>query len=255
MSNQVLFSCTTLAGSNKRGVIKPDENGYYATCVGGLNVFNSVGQLYVYEEAKELFQRSSAFMRRVKGGKLKGELGHPKPLPGMSEEQFAARCMTIDERNVSCHHKEIWLDFDSVKDDQGRPVIAIMSKVAPSGPHGEQLKRSFENPDENVCFSIRAFTDDFHDRRMGFTKRVLRTIVTWDQVTEPGIAIAEKYKSPTLESFVERSFSRGVIERAMAPSSLTVGTAMESTLLTGQELFQSMGWNIPTGERPSFLNW
>lgn len=262
MSNQIRFACTSLAASNKAGVLKKDDAGYYEMVVGALNIFNSVGQYYVYEQARDLFESSSTFMRRVKRGVLRGELGHPKPLPGMSEEQFAQRVMSIYEDNVCCHHKEVYLDFDRVKDEHGQPVIAIISKVYPSGPHGEQLKRSLENPNENVCFSIRAFTDDFMDR--GTCKRILRTIVTWDQVLEPGLAVAEKFKAPALESNpvmapvgdYDHLFSRGTLERSMRQSSRF---AMESAaVLTGQELFQSMGWDLSETKgikKPAFLEW
>ena len=262
MSNQIRFACTALAASSKSGVLKKDDSGYYELVVGALNIFNSVGQYYVYDQARDLFESSSTFMRRVKRGVLRGELGHPKPLPGMSEEQFAQRVMSIYEDNVCCHHKEIYLDFDRVKDENGQPVIAIISKVYPSGPHGEALRKSLENPNENVCFSIRAFTDDFMDR--GICKRVLRTIVTWDQVLEPGLAVADKFKAPALESAnviapigdFEHTFSRGAMERTMRQSSRF---AMESaTVLTGQELFASMGWDLSETKgvkKPAFLEW
>jgi hypothetical protein len=259
-NNSVRFSCTALAGSNKVGNIKRDENGYYPMVVGALNVYNSAGQFYVYEQAKELFQESSQLMRRVSKGALRGEYGHPKPTPGMSNDQFANRVMSIYEENTCCHHKEITLDFENVKDESGNPVIAIISKVCPSGPMGPALERSLQNKDENVCFSIRAFTDDFRDR--GITKRVLKTIVTWDLVNEPGLAIANKFAAPALEAFAEEDgllLSRGEIERGMSAPSVS-GYASESCLLTGAELFRSMNW--VTGnktsnvvQRPNYLNW
>lgn len=252
MANSIRFACTALAGVNKVGTLKRDANGYYEVVVGALNVFNSVGQFYVYEQAKELFEESSHFMRRVRRGVLRGELGHPKPLPGMTGDQFAQRCLSIYEDNVSCHHKEIFLDFDRVKDEKGNPVIAIISRMLPSGPHGAALQRSLENPDENVCFSIRAFTDDF--REHGVTKRILRTIVTWDQVNEPGLSAAEKFKSPALEGMFEQTFSRGEMERGVKPNPM-MGLAQESVVLTGAELFASMGWETPRGQKPAYLNW
>lgn len=252
MNHQIRFACTALAGSGKSGIIKPDDRGYYDIVVGGLNVYNSVGQYYPYEEAKHLFEQSSSFMRRVQRGVLAGETGHPKWLPGMNSDEYAQRIMSIYEENVCCHHKEIYLDFNSVKDVNGQPIIAIRSKLIPAGPGGAALKASLDNPDENVCFSIRAFTSDERDHRTGTMRRILRTIVTWDRVIEPGLALAEKYKSPALESLQDMTLSRGVIERAMAPRE---GVATESALMTGQELFRAMGWNVPEGDRPNFLKW
>lgn len=254
--NSVRFECTRLAGTGKKGILQPDANGYYPMVVGALNVFNSAGQYYVYEQARELFESSSQLMRRVQRGSLKGEYGHPKMLPGMTGDQFASRVMSIYEENTCCHHKEIWLDFDGVKDANGKPVIAIMSKVCPAGPLGHVLEKSIKNPDENVCFSIRAFTDDYRDG--GLYKRVLKTIVTWDFVTEPGLAVAEKFKAPTLESYQEVNLSRGSIERGVTrqPGG---GVAQESAILTMGELFQSMNWQVHAHEqerhRPHYMNW
>jgi len=199
MKNSVRFACTSLQGTNKVGILPVDENGYRTMIVGALNMFNSAGELYVAQEAKELFDQSSAFMRRVNRGVLKAEYGHPKPQPGMTDRAFAARVMNIDEDRVCAHHKTLWLE--DYKGPDGKSVLAIMSKVRDTGPYGATLARSLENKDENVCFSIRAFTDD----RMigGVNHRTLRQIITFDYVNEPGMAIAEKYKSPALEHFLD----------------------------------------------------
>jgi Peptidase S80 family len=251
MSSSVRFALTPLVGSNKAGVINKDANGRYEMVVGALNVFNSQGQRYVAEGAVELFQDSSSFIRRVKRGVLKAELGHPKPQVGQSNESFAQRVMSIYEENVCAIHHEIYLDYDRVRDENGQPVIAIMSAMSPSGPHGAALERSFQTPGENVCFSIRAFTDDWYEA--GITKRQLKTIVTFDQVTEPGIAVAEKLKSPALEEYYD--FSRGEMERGMR-NIIQSNVATESLLLTGQELFDAMRWVAPKdGNRPSWMGW
>jgi hypothetical protein len=254
-NNSIRFACSAMAGSNKVGNIKRDEKGYYPLVVGALDMFNSAGQFYVYEQAKELFKSSSQFMRRVSNGALRGECGHPKQLPGMSNEQYANRVMSVYEDNTCCHHKEITLDFDNVKDENGRPVIAIISKVMPSGPMGPALEKSLNNPDENVCFSIRAFTDDYRER--GITKRVLKTIVTFDQVTEPGISVANKFKSPALESLEEDGMviTRGEIERSMVTANRN-GLATESVIMTADDLWRNMGWDSSSMiDIPSYMKW
>lgn len=179
--NTVKFTCTTLLG-DKQGILLPDDDGYYAQPIGGLNVYNSVGEFYTYQGAKQLFESSSALMRRIKTACLKSELGHPKPIPGQSYESFAQRVMEIDDKNVCAHISEVWLDFDNVKGANGKPIIVIMGKVKPAGPYADSLKQSFENPKENVCFSVRGFTDD---RFIGGIKeRALKEIVTWDKVVK-----------------------------------------------------------------------
>lgn len=250
----VRFVCTALAGTGKAGRLPKDADGYYTLPVGGLNVFNSMGEFYTYEGAKELFTGSGALMRRVRGGTLKGEYGHPKPAGPIRTEDdmevFARRVMQLDEQNISHHFAEIWLDFDNVRDERGQKVIAIMAKVTPSGPKGPALAASFENPKEEVCFSIRAFTQDQSIR--GVNQRCLREIITWDYVTEPGIAVARKYRSPTLESYQERTFTK---EQILASVKEVEGVAMESSRATGLSLIRACGWDIDPSKKPSYLDW
>jgi hypothetical protein len=250
--NSIRFACTSLAGSNKAGTLKPDANGYYTTVVGALRMFNSAGQFYDYEQSKRLFEESSQLMRRVKRGALRGEYGHPKRQIGMSMDAYAHRVLSLHEEMVCCHHQELWLDTNSMRDDKGRPVVAIMSKVLPSGPYGAVLQRQFDNPKENVCFSIRAFTDDYMDR--GIATRVLKTVVTFDYVNEPGMAVAEKFKSPALESLDDEVISRGALHRIaqQAQESTRQGLAQESVSLSLEELFTAMNWHVDEKTQAGF---
>jgi len=262
--NSIRFACTSLKGTNKVGVLPVDENGYRTMIVGALNMFNSAGEFYVAEEAKELIvNSSSAFQRRVARGVLKAEYGHPKPFPGQSERSFAARVLNIDEDRVAAHHKEIWLDFDAKAPD-GKSVIGIMSKVRDSGPFGPTLARSLENKDENVCFSIRAFTDD--KMMGGINYRTLRQIITFDYVNEPGMALAEKFRSPALEGFTgsflnpaafetdfERTMTRSMLEAGLAEDTRN-GVATESAFLNAVDLYRTMGWQ-QTADLPAWAKW
>jgi hypothetical protein len=246
--NSVKFSCTSLKGTNKAGILPKDKDGYYTMPIGGLDVYNSAGEFYSYQAAKSLFEASSSFMRRVSTGVLKGELGHPKPSVGQSMESFANRVMSIEEKNVCAHFAEVWLDFNSVKGSNGKPIVAIMAKVAPSGPLASSLERSLENAKEDVCFSIRAFTED--KLIAGVNNRALQQIVTFDAVTEPGISTARKYFSPSLEARSETVFTQQqLVDSIVKPIE---GYATESTKLTVTELFKMLNWQAPD---PKFLKW
>lgn len=252
MSNFIRFGFTALNGTNKVGIIKPDERGYYKVVLGGLDVYNSANQFYPYEPAKELFMESSQLMRRVGNAALRGEYGHPKMQPGQSMDSFAQRILSIYEECVSHHIASIELDFDNYKDKDGRRIIAIIGMVKPCGPHGPALAASFENPDETVCFSIRAFTRDEHRGRT--CQRILRNIVTWDYVNEPGISIANKFASPALEEFAETMFTKKHFERALIMPSH--GIAQESIRLNAAELFHSLGWDrAGNTQAPAYLKW
>ena len=251
MEPNVRFTCTALSRSAKKGVLACDDDGYYTTPIGALNTFNSAGEYYPYESAKGLFTSSGAFMRRIQSGCLKSEEGHPKPLPGQSMESFVQRVLQIDEKNVCAHIAEIYLDFNSLKDGVGRPIVAIMGKVKPAGPHAAALEASFKNPKEDVCFSIRAFTDD--KRVAGINQRTLIEVVTFDRVTEPGINTSRKFMSPSLESHNEVLFTREALIASTKgmPSNLS----MESGGLSPYELFKKLGWEADHLKEPSYLKW
>ncbi len=183
--------------NNKRGVLKPDSDGYYQLVIGGLNVFNSKNQFYTLEGAKELFDSSSIFMRRIQRGAVKGEVGHPVREAWMSDTDYIARLYEMRETNTCVHIADIILDM-SYGNSNGQPgVVAIIGKLTPSGPHGPALEKALLNPHENVCFSLRGITNDYFAN--GRYNKTLDQIICWDWVTEPGIAVAEKYKSPSLE--------------------------------------------------------
>lgn len=246
----VRFTCTALAGSGKKGILPKDEYGYRIQPIGALNCFNSAGEFYTANKARELFEQSSSFIRRVASGCLKGEEGHPKREPGQSEEDFIRRVLRIDERNVCAHFAEIWLDFDNVKDNYGRPVIAIMGKVAPAGPHADSLERAFNNPNEEVCFSIRSFTDDAVVG--GCRQRTLVEIVTFDRVTEPGIAHARKFRAPGLEGLGDHEWQADTVRRAVKPMP---GMGMESDSISLSNLFKMLGMRDIRDKNPGFMDW
>jgi Peptidase S80 family len=253
---QIKFTSTRLDGTGKKGLIQPDSNGYYTIPVGGLNVFNSVGQFYAADGARKLFEGSSTFMRRVKSGCLKGELGHPKRTPGMTSDDYLTRILSIEETNVVCHFSEIWLDEDFGRKNpkfNNPKLVAIMARLKPSGTHGASLAASLNNPEEEVCFSIRALTQDFYNK--GVTHRVLEQIVTWDNVTEPGLALAKKTYSPMLECLTEHDVKGNQLEKLL--TSMSSLAAMESTKELATEALsiarQSEGLKITT--LPSFSKW
>ncbi len=259
MSNlsSVRFTCTALANSPKTGMLKPDADGYYETILGGLNVYNSVGEYYTAEGARELFANNGLLRKRIEKGRLRSEYGHPKQLPGESDQAFMNRIFLINEDRVCGHFKEVYLDDTRVKYDNGQPAIVIVGKVKPAGPFGKCLQESLDNQNENVCFSIRAFTDDKMIR--GTNHRTLKTIVTWDYVNDPGIPTAEKWKSPSLENYntkdlMDMRLGRGQIER-MVNSIGGTGIAQESAKMTIDELMCSMGWDINRNDKPAFCNW
>lgn len=237
----IKFTSTKLNASGKKGIVTPDSDGYYELIIGGLNVYNSIGEYYSLKGAKELFEQSSIFMRRIQNGNLKGETGHPKMLPGMSMNEYIDRMMKIEETNVCVHFKEVWLDEDYGKNrpDLGnKDLVAIMAKIKPVGPNGPALKEALDNPDQNVCFSVRGLTDDYY--RNGKTIRVLRKIMCYDWVTEPGIHVSNKFDSPSLEGLEDVMVTKSHIKQILTKSLDSIATE-DSRLLAMDtlELFES----------------
>jgi hypothetical protein len=238
---------------NKKGVLVADEDGYYTHPLGGLNVFNSAGEYYTYEGARNLFESSSSFMRKVNSGQLYGENGHPEWTKGMTEDEYLYRYLKVQEDNI-CHHiAEIWLDMDNVKDASGQTVITIMGKVRPEGKVKHVLEQAIVNPRVNTCFSIRAFTDD--KRRGGINMRTLTSVVTFDKVGSPGIATATKYNSPSLESFMEKEVKREMFLPLILPQEKKIVTATEADRSFGLEVFQQLGFNVDGTDLPSWSKW
>lgn len=239
MAASVSFGCTALVGTNKRGLLKCDGDGYYPVVLGALNHYNSVGAYYPLEPARALFEASSSLMRRIGTGALNGECGHPRKQPGQSDRDFAMRLNDIYEPNISHHIRKVWLDADQ-KDDHGRPTVFIMGEVKPSGPRGPALKEALEDRHSDVCFSIRSFTQDMPVG--GVWHKCLRQIVTWDWVNEPGISAAHKWRAPALESLEDGQLGREVILSLIGRPTLPMEVAMESQMRSLKELADSMGW-------------
>ena len=250
----VKFTATRLASTGKKGVLKPDENGYYTMPVGGLNAFNSVGDYYTLEGARELFSSSSLFMKRVQNGALKAEVGHPQMEKGQSMDDYIDRILRIDDNNVCGHFSEIWLDegFGKKYPEYKNPQLcAIMAKVKPSGLKAKVLTDMFEDPLQNPCFSIRALTRDYFNRGQKF--RVLNTIVTFDQVNMPGISHATKWSSPALESDVMIPASKESLQKII---SLPTFVATEDSRQLAQEALNRLNtpFKMPK-DSPIYHKW
>lgn len=250
------YSCTALVGTNKSGVLRPTEDGYYTVVLGALNVFNSGGAYYALEPAKALFDESSAFMRRIKDGALRGECGHPRRAANMQPRDFFTRVLDVYEPNISHHIRRVWLEESGMRDDRGLVVVTIMGEVKPCGPMGPALKEALDNPSENVCFSIRSFTDD---RQVGgIIQKALKTIVTWDWVNEPGISVAKKWRSPALESYEDMDLMRAMLSQIAKEQATGDLVAMESNGgLSAQSLMRDLGWEdkTPALKMPRSSSW
>lgn len=217
----IIFECTRLKGTNKVGIIKPDRDGCYTQVIGALGAFNSAGSFYDLESGVRFFQAQSSFQRKIGRGVLRAETGHPKRLPGMKEYEYGSRILHIEETLVCGTWRRIWLSREDLRDDQGRRIIPIMGTIYPSGPYRDMLIHAYASPGEQVCYSIRSFTNDTPRGDGTYLKRLLQ-IVTFDYVTEPGMWNAEKLLSPNLE--------HNSADRALLSETLNKSRGRESVL-------------------------
>ena len=199
MSSISTYENTLASSLGKRGVLKPiDTSGYYAINLGGLDVYNESNALYVANTAKDLFKESSHLMRRVSSGKLFNELGHPKRIPGMTDEEYMIRILTVYEDNACSHLRKIHLeDFQDPTLNNGKPFIRIIGEVKPMGQLGILVEDTFKTADSDACYSIRSITNDHYVGNIRYKN--IKEIATWDYVLEPGIKHATKYYSASTE--------------------------------------------------------
>lgn len=251
---------STIAVVNKEGKLRCDPDGYYTICAGGANTHNSAGAWYDGPSYMNQFNQSTAFMRRIGNKALYGECGHPVYQPGMSKRDWLIRVMTIDPQKHAAHIKEVFIDQESHRNKDGSPIVAIYIRVAPRGPYAQQLGDSLDNPDENTAFSVRSITDDYFDPKRGCTVKMMREIVTFDYVGEPGIAIATKYNSVTLEDREITTFSDRDITDAIRHARETC-LGMESDDLANrleslrQPIQRPSGLILPRAALPRSAHW
>lgn len=214
MSN-VVYSNTALIGTTKVGRLNCDASGYYDVVLGAFNAANSQGAWYDIASARSHLDNNMEFMRRINSGAMYGENGHPVPVPGMTKQEWLIRIMTIDQTNRSHHIREITLSETAFKNPDGSPMLTVFGRVKPSGPYADVLAASLENEHENTAFSLRSITNDRYDPYRGRMVKIMRKPVTWDYVIEPGMSIATKYNTPSLESISVDSFTEEHIDLAM----------------------------------------
>lgn len=201
------YGCTMLNGTNKTGVVKPDENGYYLLILGALNIKNSTGIWYDYETSKHVLDNSSRFMRRMSAGNLYAERGHPQKTRLMTNAEHVQRVLKIDQTNQCAHIKEV-IPVPGPKNPDGSTIMLLIGKVKPWGEKGKDLKEALETPGQNVNFSLRCLFDPM--TYGGGPGRSISELVTFDWVVEPGLWVASKFYSPACEEFEEAPLAHDI---------------------------------------------
>lgn len=237
MSNIASFGCNILRGLNKKGKLNVDDNGYYEIALGAFDIHNAQGEFYAFtSELKQMFENSSALMRRIHKGYLRGEAEHPAPVPGQSIDAFLNRWRTIRMDNVATHIASVRLSYE--KDHTGKNIVVCYGRVKGSGPHEAGTNKMLANAEENVAYSIRSLTEP---RIVGGKKhKCITGIVTWDLVNEPGIELANKYQTPSMESIEELILTPDMLDKAEQDP--MVGLVGQESDMSLTMLRTALGW-------------
>lgn len=194
--DKVSFSNVMLTQTGKKGVLKQLDGGYYEIILGAFGTQGNGGWFYNTESAMRYINQDKEFMYMLTNGRLRSEWGHPVREHGMSDQDWFARIHTMYEPNCSAHIRAIRPSMNTVKDASGRFVTAIIGEVKPSGKAAGEFREQLENPHEDVNFSVRSFAKrDFRTMHKHINK-----IITWDNVFDPGVKVASKYSTPSMES-------------------------------------------------------
>lgn len=185
-----------LPSSGKQGILKVLDKGYYEIILGAFSAFGNGGWLYDLDSARRYVEQDAEFLFALNNGRMSSEWGHPVREAGMTDQEWFVRINEIRESNTCCHIRRIRISMDTVKDEHGRWVAAVIGEICPSGKQASDFRNMLENPHEDVNFSVRSFA---RKNFSNMTKHITK-IVTWDSVRSPGIAVASKYNTPSLES-------------------------------------------------------
>jgi hypothetical protein len=172
----------------QKGGIKKDDEGYYYVRLGTIGTENSMGIKYEFTQELNnlLLNESSPFLMRIKQGYLRAEYGHPQQKPGQDTRAYFARLSRLEPTLQCGHFKQI----EVIEGKEGSNTVTIYAWFKPSGPYGKFVEEELNNPNVNSAFSIRTIAEQFV--KNGKLVRHIKLLITWDYVTTPGIATANK---------------------------------------------------------------
>ena len=243
------YSVTSLPGVNAVNKLKPDATGYYRCIVGGFNIMSRNGVFYpLTQQVLSLFAEDSILRRRLTDGYCRAEYGHPNIL-GMEVRDILRRLCIIEEKNACATYRKF--DLVESKDEFGKPIILVYGELLPSGPYGDVLTKQLNNNEENVAFSVRSITNDYHER--GIYCKEIKNLVTYDYVNEPGIKRANQFNTAVgLESLQDILFTENDLAEALRFSQFT-GMESEQTQIT--MIKDSLGWHKIQSVNLGALGW
>lgn len=213
--SEISFGNIILANNGKKGILKPDSEGFYRLNGGGFNIPNRNGVSYLANSyIQECMGEDSDLNRRVLRGEVMGEMGHPPMhyLENINGQivrtkitnvfEWIQRLRTIDMDRVCMLIKKIIFNTDQWKGgNTGAIYYDIL--VKPFGPFGAYFEDHIKTPSANTAVSIRTV---IKPTTFGGTTREVEYWTGNDWVVEPGMDWANKHMSAGCESFLNDYF-------------------------------------------------
>lgn len=228
------YNALRVQGGRTKGTKK--VNGGHELVLGAYNIFNEQGEFYPFtSQLKAMFEPGSDLNRRVTTNKLHGEQGHPVIQPGQTYVSFLARWRRIHYPNVNCQIKNIRLEW--AKDHKGQQYVLVIGVVTGQGPHFASFERMLSDAEHNTCMSGRYILDTSKK------DNCISNIVTFDPVIEPGVAIATKYDTPSMECLDKGSFTEELLALSEAEEKKII-VAGEGThdMVSATMVRSALGW-------------
>ena len=201
---------------NKLKSLKPDDKGFYKGIP--VAVIGKVSrQRTLYEEPEfvdAIYNKDSLFNRLLRTDGVISEHGHPTPF-GLDDKEWLGRVLWLEPKNECGTIGKAYIkEVPSV----GKMVFI---DIKPTGPYKEYLEEKLLDPTLNACFSLRAITDDFFDRKNNILKRKIRKLVTFDHVAAGGFEEASKRYAEAMESITVPIHTEQLLQSKVALEQFT----------------------------------
>ena len=196
MPQNVQFCMETMFApkGNRVGIIKPDEGGFYNDLP--MMVLGAVTENDSYYDVESMVDHLTnpkySFRKKLYNQQLYGEWGHPDFLQ-YAEKDRLPRLLQVNEK----YHSHLFREIKTANRLESGGIL-VVADLKPTGPYGQYLKESLDDPYMNTGFSLRSWINN--TMKNGVKYRTVNSLVTVDTVGAGGYPDASKKNALGLES-------------------------------------------------------
>jgi hypothetical protein len=201
---RLVFQASPHYLEGKNGVLQKNDKGHYKLLMGMYNAPNCMGDVYILsQKVKQLFVKSTA-ASWCADGRLFGEADHPGlsqfMMPGRSTADAVAmlldRSATVPVTAQNHQIHKFWYEEMAHKVD-GQVQFGVYGELEPLT---NRMRTSLDNPNSNTSMSVRSFVGSRSPTGIGNYLIEQSDLLTWDEVSVPGLKGVGKYNSVGFES-------------------------------------------------------